>query len=148
MLCETLLEPLMHASTCVEVSPPSFVINVMKIDCTSRDMPQSFSRASSLSLSPAPRLCIEQTTRNIKELSKEYMTNNLRVSSLWSTFKRIWTSWFFVIGLCYFAEPPRLAGSMSRPIEPHSFHTRVFIATEALHLANYPTDWSYGLMEL
>ena len=56
-VCETRLEPLMHVSTGVEVSPPSFVINGMKIDCTSDDMPQSFSRASSLAfIKPGPSL--------------------------------------------------------------------------------------------
>jgi hypothetical protein len=54
---ETILDPLMHAPTCFEVSPPSSVINAMKIDCTSDDMPQSFSRASSLAvIKPGPSL--------------------------------------------------------------------------------------------
>jgi len=76
----------MHASTGVEVS----LLMALRLIARQMTCPKvSQELAHSLSLSPALRLCIEETTRSIKELSKEYLTNNLRVSSLSSNLRRI-----------------------------------------------------------
>ena len=78
-VCKTRPEPLMHTSTGVEVSlliALRLIARQMTCPKVSQELPRS------LSLSPALRLCIEETSRSIKELSKKYLTNNLRVSRL------------------------------------------------------------------